>query len=218
MVRSNLSSDQTVGKDKYAKLQQYQLERGDVVMARRGEMGRVAIVDAKADGYLCGSGSLYFRPDTEQVIPEFLAAALSSPRGRRELENSSLGVTMANLNSTIVEQFEAWPAAHRTAAVVLYRPAGALPHAPIAVGPVRSPRHTVRFVAAAGVSGGAVSGSQFSFLEAEFGEQFEAAERAERYALADPGTAVIHARRALESGVKWVYAHDRSLVRRTTRR
>ncbi len=98
--------DQTVGKDKYAKLQQYQLERGDVVMARRGEMGRVAIVDAKADGYLCGSGSLYFRPDTEQVIPEFLAAALSSPRGRRELENSSLGVTMPNLNSTIVEQFE----------------------------------------------------------------------------------------------------------------
>ena len=52
--------------------------------------------------------------------------------------------------------------------------------------------------------------SQFSFLEAEFGEQFEAAERAERYALADPGTAVIHARRALESGVKWVYSHDRA--------
>ena len=58
-----------------------------------------------------------------------------------------------------------------------------------------------------------MSTSQFAFLEAEFGEQFEAAERAERYALADPGTAVIHARRALESGVKWVYAHDRSLVR-----
>ncbi len=57
-----------------------------------------------------------------------------------------------------------------------------------------------------------MSGSQFSFLEAEFEEQFEAAERAERYALSDPGTSVIHARRALESGVKWVYTHDRSLV------
>jgi type I restriction enzyme R subunit len=57
-----------------------------------------------------------------------------------------------------------------------------------------------------------VSGSQFSFLEAEFGDQFHAAVRAERYALTDPGTAVIHARRALESGVKWVYAHDRALV------
>ncbi|MEM8621308.1 MAG: DEAD/DEAH box helicase family protein [Actinomycetota bacterium] len=56
-----------------------------------------------------------------------------------------------------------------------------------------------------------MSESQFSFLEAEFEEQFGAAQRAERYALIDPGTAVIHARRALESGVKWAYNHDRSL-------
>jgi type I restriction enzyme, R subunit len=56
-----------------------------------------------------------------------------------------------------------------------------------------------------------VSESQFSFLEAEFPSQFEAAERAEQYALSDPGTAVIHARRALESGVKWAFKHDREL-------
>jgi type I restriction enzyme, R subunit len=56
-----------------------------------------------------------------------------------------------------------------------------------------------------------VSGSQFGFLQAEFTDEFEAAERAERYALSDPGTAVIHARRALESGVKWAYEHDRQL-------
>ncbi len=53
--------------------------------------------------------------------------------------------------------------------------------------------------------------SQFSFLEAEFEDQFESSERAERYALSDPGTAVIHARKALESGVKWAFKHDRSL-------
>ncbi|MBK7019182.1 MAG: DEAD/DEAH box helicase family protein [Candidatus Microthrix sp.] len=56
-----------------------------------------------------------------------------------------------------------------------------------------------------------MSGSQFSFLEVEFVEQFEAAEKGERYALSDPRTAMIHARRALESGVKWVYSHDRAL-------
>ena len=56
-----------------------------------------------------------------------------------------------------------------------------------------------------------MSGSQFSFLEAEFVGEFEAAERAERYALSDPGTAVIHARRALESGVKWAFKNDRQL-------
>lgn len=53
--------------------------------------------------------------------------------------------------------------------------------------------------------------SQFAFLESEFPDEFAAAERAERYALTDPGTSVIHARRALESGVKWAFAHDRQL-------
>jgi len=53
--------------------------------------------------------------------------------------------------------------------------------------------------------------SQLGFLEAEFAAVFEAGEKAERYALSDPGTSAIHARRALESGVKWVFAHDRQL-------
>ena len=37
------------------------------------------------------------------------------------------------------------------------------------------------------------------------------AEWAERHALSDPGPAVIYARKALESGVKWAFAYDRSL-------
>jgi type I restriction enzyme R subunit len=56
-----------------------------------------------------------------------------------------------------------------------------------------------------------VTESQFSFLEAEFGDQFSLAEWAERHALSDPGPAVIHARKALESGVKWMFEHDRAL-------
>ena len=53
--------------------------------------------------------------------------------------------------------------------------------------------------------------SQFSFLEAEFVAEFELASSAERYALCDPGSAAIYARRCLESGVEWVYRHDRGL-------
>ena len=55
-----------------------------------------------------------------------------------------------------------------------------------------------------------MSGSQFSFLEAEFEPEFASASRAERYSLSDPGTAVIYARKGLESAVKWMYEHDRS--------
>ena len=56
-----------------------------------------------------------------------------------------------------------------------------------------------------------MSESQFAFLEAEFADEFAMAEWAERHALSDPGPAVIYARKALESGVKWVYRYDRSL-------
>ena len=56
-----------------------------------------------------------------------------------------------------------------------------------------------------------MSGSQFSFLEAEFSPEFELASWAERNALSDPGPAAIYARKCLESGVKWAYQHDRGL-------
>ena len=55
-----------------------------------------------------------------------------------------------------------------------------------------------------------MSSSQFSFLEGEFEAEFEAAARAEGYSLSDPGTAVIYARKCLESAVKWMYRHDRA--------
>ena len=56
-----------------------------------------------------------------------------------------------------------------------------------------------------------MSGSQFSFLEAEFADEFVMASWAERHVLSDPGPAVIYARKCLESGVKWAFRHDRGL-------
>ena len=56
-----------------------------------------------------------------------------------------------------------------------------------------------------------MSETQFSFLEAEFRPEFESASRAEGCPLSDPGTAVIYARKCLESAVKWMYWHDPSL-------
>ena len=57
-----------------------------------------------------------------------------------------------------------------------------------------------------------MSESQFSFLEAEFQTEFETASWAEGHALSDPGPAVIYARKCLESGMKWMYEHDRAFA------
>lgn len=53
--------------------------------------------------------------------------------------------------------------------------------------------------------------SQFGFLQSEFPEVFEHAEKAEQVAVSDPRAACFYARLALEIAVKWMYRHDGSL-------
>ncbi|WP_156502004.1 DUF4145 domain-containing protein, partial [Erythrobacter sp. HI0063] len=53
--------------------------------------------------------------------------------------------------------------------------------------------------------------SQFAFLQAEFAEVYGLARKAEKLALSDPRGSCFHSRLALESAVKWMYDHDRSL-------
>ena len=72
---------------------------GDVVLGRRGEMGRCAVVDA--EGYLCGTGSMTLRCGSE-MKPYFLQTILSSPAYRRIIEDKAVGVTMKNINVAIV--------------------------------------------------------------------------------------------------------------------
>jgi type I restriction enzyme, S subunit len=91
-----------VSMNKYGELERWQLRLGDIVLARRGEMGRCATVENDHVGLVCGSGSLIVRPDRSKVTSTYLQRVLSSPATVRRLEQSAQGVTMMNLNSTIV--------------------------------------------------------------------------------------------------------------------
>ena len=92
----------TVSKEKYTELSNYYLFDGDLIMGRRGEMGRCAVITQREQGWLCGTGSLFVRPKTEVLHPIYLGLVISSPSMRLFLENVAQGVTMANLNKTIV--------------------------------------------------------------------------------------------------------------------
>lgn len=70
-------------------------------MARRGEMGRCAVVSKREAGWLCGTGSLILRP-SEAIFPEYLALVISSPTGRGFLSRAAVGTTMQNLNQSIL--------------------------------------------------------------------------------------------------------------------
>ena len=62
-----------------------------------------------------------------------------------------------------------------------------------------------------------MSESQFAFLEAEFGDSSSWRSGPSGMRSSDPGTAVIYARKALESGVKWVVSTTTGRCRGRTR-
>lgn len=95
------SNDMTISEKKAIELQEFRLSRGDIVLARRGIMGRCAVVGEREENWLCGSGSMLLHP-TELVLPEYLQLFLSSPGTVENLEANSVGSTMSNLNQKIL--------------------------------------------------------------------------------------------------------------------
>ena len=85
------------------RLSRYILQEKDIVLARRGEMGRCAIVEKEQAGWLCGSGSFVVRIKKE-VDANYLVRYLSSAKVKRILQKGSIGTTMDNLNQGILSQ------------------------------------------------------------------------------------------------------------------
>ncbi len=94
----------SVSEDKYRELSQYHLKADDIILGRRGEMGRCARITTTEAGWLCGTGSLFIRPKRDLLEPIYLASVLSSQSAKTYLEHQSQGVTMPNLNKSIVGQ------------------------------------------------------------------------------------------------------------------
>jgi type I restriction enzyme S subunit len=91
-----------VSAEKATQLARHTLEEGDLVAARRGDLGRCAVVRPSAAGFLCGTGSALVRLDQTRVDPSFVAMVFSSRRNRDALPLASVGSTMDNLNSDII--------------------------------------------------------------------------------------------------------------------
>ena len=92
----------SVSLDKANELTSYLLKENDIIMGRRGEMGRVAAITKREDGWICGTGSIFFRLKPEYDA-DFYANILSSPQTVHYLEENATGTTMKNLNEEIVK-------------------------------------------------------------------------------------------------------------------
>ena len=84
------------------RLSQYILEAGDLVLARRGEIGRCALVTEKESGWLCGTGSLRMKL-SENISKGFIVLLLKTDFARSRLTKETVGITMSNMSQTALE-------------------------------------------------------------------------------------------------------------------
>jgi type I restriction enzyme, S subunit len=93
--------EMAISNETVKRLEVFKLCAGDIILARRGEMGRCAVVTKNEEGWLCGTGSLSLRMPHSTYAP-YLAMLIGSPICRAYLGNASVGTTMQNLNQSIL--------------------------------------------------------------------------------------------------------------------
>jgi type I restriction enzyme S subunit len=92
----------TISGEKRLELSRHVLRLGDIVLGRRGEMGRTGIVRAEHVGWLCGTGSLRMRISDDRLLPQYLNEFLQTVAVKRYLGLASVGSTMENLSAEIL--------------------------------------------------------------------------------------------------------------------
>ena len=93
----------TVSDEVVARLAHHKLYAGDIVLGRRGEMGRCAFVNQTQTGWLCGTGCLKIRLSSGG-LPEFVCHYLATETIKQYLSLQSVGSTMENLNTQILSR------------------------------------------------------------------------------------------------------------------
>lgn len=99
IVDEQLSPDPetSISEEAARRLAPYCVRASDIVIGRRGDMGRCAVVSDDQVGWLCGTGSLIIRcSDRTNAI--FVQRILTTERVITAIEDGSVGSTMTNLN------------------------------------------------------------------------------------------------------------------------
>ena len=104
IVNSTVSTQKIkrVAFQKAEEMQNYRLFEGNIVIGRRGEMGRAAIITKAEEGFLCGTGCFFIMPSDALYAPYFIIL-LQTNKIRDCLRQGSVGSTMDNLNHNILE-------------------------------------------------------------------------------------------------------------------
>lgn len=85
------------------RLESYTLYTGMIVIGRRGEMGRCAVVSENENGWICGTGSFFLTP-SPSMFSDYIQTIFSTRYAKAYLSGESVGTTMSNLNHKILSK------------------------------------------------------------------------------------------------------------------
>lgn len=83
-------------------LSRHALRTGDVLFARRGQIGRHGFVRTEEEGWICGTGCFLVRVRHPKIVNDFLPCFLSVAGVVAWLEANAAGAIMPNLNNTVL--------------------------------------------------------------------------------------------------------------------
>lgn len=113
----------SISDEKAEELSSYKLKENDIVLGRRGEMGRCAPISNREENWICGTGSMIIRLKKEYDA-KLYSLILGSQATVTYLENSAVGSTLKNLNEKIVRKIPVPPPHRRPAGARALRTAG----------------------------------------------------------------------------------------------
>ena len=104
IIHGNISSEKIkkVSNATANRLSSYKLKAFDIIIGRRGEMGRSAVVESHQEGWLCGTGCFFVTP-SKLLLPQYLVFLLNSPFIKAALTENSVGTPLNNLNHNILQ-------------------------------------------------------------------------------------------------------------------
>lgn len=91
----------SISESKADSLSAYKMCVNDIIIGRRGEMGRTAPVGEREAGWLCGTGCMLLRLKKEYDA-NFYSRVIASQQSKQYLETHAVGSTMKNLNEKII--------------------------------------------------------------------------------------------------------------------
>jgi type I restriction enzyme S subunit len=86
------------------RLSKYCVKTGDIIYSRRGDIEKCAFIRPQEEGWLCGTGCLRIRTNSQKANSHFIAYQLSTKECKKWIVGNAVGTTMLNLNSGILKE------------------------------------------------------------------------------------------------------------------